>query len=131
MLLSITLHRSVALESDLRRLGVRYSDRWRFDEHGQRRLTLREIWVAIQWLPGDAALVVTANENRPRWGYTEYLLADLFTVFTKQPHPWRPKTLGQKKITARRMNAERATRARFARRNRVLAAAQESRTERG
>ncbi|WP_280393232.1 hypothetical protein [Nocardia wallacei] len=131
VLLSIVEHRPVQLECDLRRLGIRYSDRWRFDGDGQRKLTLREIWVSIQHLDDRAALVLAANDGKPRWGYTEYLLADLFAVFTRQPHPWRPKTVAQKQVTARRVAAERSTRARFAARRRALAAARDSRTERG
>ncbi|MBB5915277.1 uncharacterized protein YdaU (DUF1376 family) [Nocardia transvalensis] len=131
VLLSIIEYREIALEADLRKLGIRYSDRWRFDEHGQRLLTLREIWASIQYLDDRAALTIAANNGKPRWGYTEYLLADLFTVFTRQQHPWRPKTLVQKKITARRAAAEQMTKARFARRNRALATTTTSRTERG
>ncbi|WP_280335483.1 hypothetical protein [Nocardia wallacei] len=127
----LTLYRATALEADLRRRGIRYSDRWRFDEHGHRLLTLREIWVNIQNLDDRAALVLAANDGKPRWSYTEYLLADLFTVFTKQQHPWRPKTAVQQRATARRMAAQRTTRARFERRNRALAAARNARTERG
>lgn len=80
------------MESDLRRFyGVRYSDRWRFDEDGTRRLTLREIWVYIQDLPNDSRIVKHMNKGRPRWNDETFLIADLIQVWTGKPHPARPK----------------------------------------
>lgn len=80
------------MEGDLRAVyGVRYSDRWRYDENGQRRLTLREIWVMLQDLPGDSRVVKKLNGGRPRWDDDTFLIADLIHVWTGKPHPARPK----------------------------------------
>lgn len=81
------------VESDLRRFcgGIRYSDRWRFDEFGCRRLTLREIWVNIQDLPGDSRIVKHFNDGKPRWSDEAFLLSDLIHVMSGKPHPARPK----------------------------------------
>lgn len=80
------------MEADLRRVyGVRYSDRWRFDSDGSRRLTLREIWVMLQDLPGDARIVKHFNDGKPRWSDDTFLLADLIHVMSGKPHPARPK----------------------------------------
>lgn len=80
------------MEADLRRVyGVRYSDRWRFDLDGTRKLTLREIWVYIQDLPGDSRIVKQYNDGRPRWDDEQFLLADLIHVMSGKPHPARPK----------------------------------------
>lgn len=80
------------MEADLRRFcGIRYSDRWRFDVDGTRKLTLREIWVYIQELPGDSRIVKHYNNGRPRWDDGTYLLSDLVHVLSGKPHPARPK----------------------------------------
>ena len=121
-----------AIEADLSRFHtLRYSDRWRFDENGHRRLTLREIWVRIQTLKGDAELVLLSNDGKPRWDYEHYLLADLFHALTNKPHPWRPKPVAAQKRTSKRVKAERITQRRFAARNRALALARNAQTERG
>lgn len=69
-----------------------YRDRWRFDEHGRRRLTLRMIAVRVQSLPPGSALRTALNGGRPEWGDSEYLLSDLWqaTSGSKKPHPARP-----------------------------------------
>jgi hypothetical protein len=80
------------LEADLSQYhGIRYTDRWRYDDRGVPLLTLREIWVRIQQLPPTAELVLLANEGRPRWSDTEYLLSDVVHVLSGKPHPARPK----------------------------------------
>lgn len=71
---------------------LRYTDRWRFDADGSRKLTLREIWVRIQQLPGDSRLVRHANDGRPRWNDETYLLSDLAHILSGKPHPARPKS---------------------------------------
>ena len=92
------------MEGDLRRYhGIRYSDRWRFDENGSRRLTLREIWVLMQDLPGDSRVVKHLNGGRPRWDDETFLIADLIHVWTGKPHPARPKPVG----SASRLGSER------------------------
>ncbi|MFE3196266.1 hypothetical protein ACFXHA_45225 [Nocardia sp. NPDC059240] len=77
------------VEADLARFfGLRYSDRWRFDAHGYRMLTVREIWVRLRQLPDDARLVIHSLGRR-RWSDESYLLADVFTALTGRAHPAR------------------------------------------
>ncbi|SUA72655.1 Uncharacterised protein [Nocardia otitidiscaviarum] len=118
------LHRYAdAIERDLARIyGIRYSDRWRFDQDGTRRLTLREIWIRIQELPHDSSLVRATNQGRARWSTTDYLLADLWQAWTGKPHYARPKTEAQKQITAKRRAAEQKVNRRFAARRRAIEA---------
>lgn len=111
------------VERDLSRFHhLRYSDRWRYDEAGQPRLTLREIWVRIKDSPGDSALAAHFNSGTPRWGTTEHLLANIWEALTGRAFPARPKPPAQQAKTAARRRAEAAARARFAKRNRVIAA---------
>lgn len=80
------------MEADLSRFHqIRYTDRWRRDENGQRKLTMREIWVRIEDLPGDSRIVKHFNGGRPRWGDETFLIADLIHAFTGKAHPARPK----------------------------------------
>lgn len=80
------------MEADLSRFHqVRYSDRWRFDSEGRRKLTLREIWVRIQELPGDARIVKLNNGGLPRWDDLTYVASDIVHALTGKPHPNRPK----------------------------------------
>lgn len=99
------------MEGDLRRLfQVRYSDRWRFDEQGNRKLTLREISVLLEDLPGDSRVVKHFNGGQPRWAPEAYLLADLIHIQTGKPHPARPtdKNKGvDKRETAQRAKIRR------------------------
>ncbi|WP_433660797.1 hypothetical protein ACQPW1_00460 [Nocardia sp. CA-128927] len=97
---------------------LRYTDRWRFDARGRRLLTLREIWVRIQILPNDSALVVKGSGG-PRWSVTDYLLADVYRALTGRAHDARPKTRTQQQLTAQRLRAERAVHRRFAKRRRA------------
>lgn len=80
------------VEADLSRYHqIRYTDRWRVDEQGRQLLTLREIWVRLQELPGTSRIVRHYNGGRPRWGDQEYLLADVAGILAGKPHPARPK----------------------------------------
>jgi hypothetical protein len=111
------------VEADLSRFhGIRYSDRWRFDECGQRRLTLREIWVRIQNLPNDSSLVIESNKGKPRWGHTEYLLSDIWKAWTGKDHPARPIPRVQPKQSAARDRRIRQLKKQFAERNRAIEA---------
>lgn len=99
--------------------GVRYSDRWRFDEYGSRRLTLREIWVMLKDLPGDSRVVKRLNGGRARWDDGTFLIADLIQVWTGKPHPARPKPAeGKSKIDTPRRQEILAKRAAKKRRER-------------
>jgi hypothetical protein len=109
------------VERDLSRFHhVRYSDRWRVDEYGVPLLTLREIWVRINDLPGNSAIAAHENNGTPRWGVTEHLLADIWQALSGQPHPSRPKTTARQAITAARRRATRRVQDRFARRRRAM-----------
>ncbi|NEW27244.1 hypothetical protein [Nocardia cyriacigeorgica] len=92
------------LEADLAHHcnGLRYTDRWRYDEHGVPLLTLREIWVRIQQLPGDSELVMLGNDGRPRWSDADFLLSDIVHVLSGKPHPARPKPRKRERETPRR-----------------------------
>lgn len=91
------------LEADLSQYhGIRYTDRWRYDERGVPLLTLREIWVRIQQLPPTAELVLIANDGRPRWTDTDYLLSDIVHVLSGKQHPARPKPRKKNRETAHR-----------------------------
>lgn len=87
---------------------VRLTDLWRFDTGGNRRLTLREVWVRIQQLPGDSRLVRYSNDGRPRWDDDTYLLSDLIHVLSGKPHPARPKPSGEGKGLSQERMARRA-----------------------
>lgn len=79
------------VEGDLSEyFGIRYTDRWRFDADGRRRLTLREILVRLQFLPPGARVVRHYNGGRARWTDEEILLSDVFHALTGKPHPARP-----------------------------------------
>ncbi len=73
----------------------------------------------IQILPHDSALVIKGN-NGPRWGVTDYLLADVYQALTGRPHAARPKTKTQQRVSAERRRAERQVSRRFAQRRKVL-----------
>ncbi|MGV0793018.1 hypothetical protein [Mycolicibacterium sp. XJ1819] len=79
-----------AVEATLGDLGVDYRDRWRFDENGQRRLTLRQIHVRLTYAPFDCALRVAKNNGRPPFSGTELLLMDVWERLAGQAHPSRP-----------------------------------------
>jgi hypothetical protein len=78
-----------AVESDLNRFwGLDYRDRWRFDDHRRRRLTLRQIYTRISHLPADSALAVSMGRRSP----LELLVMDVYEATAKQVHPARPLT---------------------------------------
>lgn len=78
-----------AVESDLARFWhVDYRDRWRFDEDGRRKLTLRQINARISHLPADSALAIRMGRRSP----TELLLMDLYEPMAGRVHPARPLT---------------------------------------
>jgi hypothetical protein len=76
------------VEADLARyyhLDLR--DRWRLDDSGCRRLTLRMIAVRVRHLPLDAATAMVLGGDG--FTTTDYLLMDLFHGWTGKPHPMR------------------------------------------
>ncbi|WP_280442227.1 hypothetical protein [Nocardia brasiliensis] len=83
-------------------------------------LTLREIWVRLNDLPGDSSIAAHENNGVPRWGTSEHLLADIWGALTGQPHAGRPKFAAQQAITAARRRATKRVESRFARRRRAM-----------
>lgn len=82
-LLRLVTEHEEAVEADLRRYyGVRLADVWAGRE------SLRHVGVLLRHLPPDAALVAVLPEPEghgrptvpPRWGYTEWILADLADI---------------------------------------------------
>lgn len=70
--------------------GVDYRDRWRFDENGNRKLTLRRIGVLVRRLPPNSAVAVALGGSG--WTLGDYLTASIWQAFTGQPHPAVPVT---------------------------------------
>ena len=77
------------VESDLDRFwGIDYLDRWRYDEQGRRKLTLRKIHARLSNLPAESSLAIALG----RRSGSELLLMDLWKALTGQSHPSRPLT---------------------------------------
>jgi len=79
-----------AVEATLATMGLDLGDRWRFDEYGQRRLTLRQIHVRLTYAPYDSPLAIAQNGGRATLSAQDLLLMDVFEAITKQRHPSRP-----------------------------------------
>lgn len=89
------------MEADLSRYHqCDYRDRWRTDEHGRPRLTLRQIWVRVRHLPVDSAVMQT-DPDWTAWRLEHHLLDEVrmmvqASIPTKdagpkiKPHPDRP-----------------------------------------
>jgi len=108
-----------AVEADLARFyQIDYSDRWRFDADGRRRLTLRRIGVLVRHLPVDSSTAMATGS--PGWTLTERLLADVFHATAGEPHPGLPESATQ--VDPSRAKAIRAAKARAAERKRAIEA---------
>lgn len=89
------------MEADLQRFyGVDYRDRWRHDEHGRPRLTLRRLAVFVTHLPPDSAVGRHERDGKEHWSVEAHRLDDVrMTVeaawskkdHTPSPHPDRPQ----------------------------------------
>ncbi|QDQ97984.1 hypothetical protein [Tomitella fengzijianii] len=89
------------MEADLHRYyGIDYRDRWRRDTRGRRNLTLRMIWVRVRHLPRESATQIHLNGGQIAWGWTEYLLADLWALTARKRHPHRPTPPARKQRDA-------------------------------
>ncbi|SHR60753.1 Uncharacterised protein [Mycobacteroides abscessus subsp. abscessus] len=119
-----------AVDSDLSRFhGIDYRDRWRLDEHGRRKLTLRMIHNRVSYLDHDSAIAkaLARAEGEIPWSLADYLISDVVHALTGEPHPSRPLTPDQKAkaremaavMDERRARANRA-KAKQAERQRVL-----------
>lgn len=100
-----------AVEATLLEAGVDYCDRWRLDEAGRRRLTLRRVHVLLSHADPDSPLGIAQNGGvRPLSG-TEIVLMDLYEAITRQRHPSRPMTaeaIVERTTNAVNLEAERA-----------------------
>lgn len=75
------------MEADLSRYHqIDYRDRWRLDEHGRPRLTLRMIAVRVRHLPLDSATAIAVN-GEPGWDRLHVLTADVWSALTGKEHP--------------------------------------------
>lgn len=83
-----------AVEATLGELGIDYRDRWRLDELGRRRLTLRQIHVRLSHASPQSPLGIAQNGNKRPHSGTELLLMDLFEALTRTRHPSRPMPAG-------------------------------------
>ena len=80
------------------------------------------IWVRIRTLPRDSATQIALNEGQIAWGWTEHLLADIWSAFAGKPHPNRPKTTQAKRRDERVENERRRRLARKRAREKARAA---------
>jgi len=100
-----------AIEATLGELGVDYRDRWRFDELGRRRLTLRQIHVRLSYCAPDSPLGIAQNGGRRPFNGAELLLMDLYEVLARKRHPSRPmsaQALAERASIEEKIEAERA-----------------------
>jgi hypothetical protein len=97
---------------------VDYRDRWRFDESGRRRLTLRRLRVLLTYLTPDSATSIALGGSG--WRLEHYLAAHLFHATAGKPHPMLPKA--EKAPTPEREMKVREAKARKRERERALAA---------
>ena len=84
-----------AVEATLAMTGTDYRDRWRFDGNGERRLTLRRIYVLLEHMPFDSPLAIVENGGRRPLGPAELLLMDVFEAVARKRHPSRPMSKEQ------------------------------------
>lgn len=78
------------MEADLARwYQIDYRDRWRRDENGKPRLTLRRLYVLLRHLPPDAALVRALGDGQAVWNLEHVILAHIWQAVarSKKPHP--------------------------------------------
>lgn len=110
-----------AVEADLDRYYQRdYRDRWRFDDAGRRKLTLRMILVRIRHLPPDSAVSIALGGAG--WTVTDYLVSDLFHAQVGKKHPGRPKDVASKAPSPDRERKLAGARRRRAQRQRAIEA---------
>lgn len=79
------------VESDLSQFHhIDYRDRWRRDQDGVRRLTLRMIYVRVVLLPPTSALSLHFSNGCSVWDLHAHILADLVRAWTGAEYPNRP-----------------------------------------
>jgi hypothetical protein len=109
------------LEADLQRYyQVDLRDRWRFDEHGCRRLTLRRLGALVAGLPPESRVARAVGGD----GLTtdHILLMDVFHASANKPHPARPSGTSGTHQGLERQQRLRAAKRRRAARQRAIAA---------
>jgi hypothetical protein len=77
------------VEADLQAVyGIDYRDRWRHDDTGRVRLTLRRLAVLMRHLPAESAVGRTLHPE-PQWTRQEVLTAHVWQAAaqSKKPHP--------------------------------------------
>lgn len=77
------------VESTLRAAGHDYRDRWLHTD-GRRRLTLRQIHVALENSAWDSPLAIARNGGRRPFSDEAIAVMDLFEAITKTPYYRRP-----------------------------------------
>lgn len=82
-----------AVEATLRSEGLDYRDRYRRDDAGARRLTLRQIHVCLTHSPYNSPIVVARNGGRLPLSDAALAVMDLFEAITGRTHPERLSTL--------------------------------------
>lgn len=78
------------IEATLQTLNLDYRDRWRRDETGTRRLTLRQIYVNLAYASYDSPLAIARNNGRRPQSDAALAVMDLYEVIARTPHPSRP-----------------------------------------
>ncbi|WP_109413164.1 hypothetical protein [Mycobacteroides chelonae] len=103
---------------------IDYRDRWRRDDEGIRRLTLRMIHVRVRYLPATSALSLHFSKGRSMWDLHAHLLADLNMALTGQKYDRTGEASGvdQERTTRREKRRESSRKRARAHNNRSVAA---------
>jgi hypothetical protein len=97
-----------AVEATLRACGLDYRDRYLFSA-GRRRLTLRQIHVALDQAAWDSPIAIARNGGRRPFSDDTITLMDLYEAITKVPYYRRP--LSDEAKSARENSAQKLARA--------------------
>lgn len=90
--------------------GVDLRDHWRFDRAGVRLLTTRRLAELVNGLSEGSAL---SRELGDGWTTTDYLISDVMSVLTGDPHPSDPRVAARHRVdTVRVESAAERSRAR-------------------
>lgn len=107
---------------------IDYLDRWRQDESGWRKLTLRRLYVLLRHLPPDSATGTAARGGEAHWSIEAHLIDDLRVAMTgskekpSKRHPARPRPDRRVKQTPERMRKIAAAKRRARERRRLIEA---------
>ncbi|MBU8819543.1 hypothetical protein KL864_27025 [Mycolicibacterium goodii] len=98
-----------AVEATLTRLNLDYRDRWRLDDNGDRRLTLRRISVELKYAPRDFPLAVARNGGKAPLSSEAMIMADVYEAITHVTHPARafgPRDAAQRQQSKQKKAAD-------------------------